>query len=44
MNVEQNVGFPLREHTEKSPKEIAETVAEKLAMVGLPGTQRKMPS
>jgi phospholipid/cholesterol/gamma-HCH transport system ATP-binding protein len=44
MNVEQNVGFPLREHTEKTPKEIAETVAEKLAMVGLPGTQRKMPS
>ena len=44
MNVEKNVGFPLREHTEKSPKEIAETVAEKLAMVGLPGTQRKMPS
>jgi phospholipid/cholesterol/gamma-HCH transport system ATP-binding protein len=44
MNVERNVGFPLREHTEKSPKEIAETVAEKLAMVGLPGTQRKMPS
>jgi len=44
MNVEQNVGFPLREHTEKSPREIAETVAEKLAMVGLPGTQRKMPS
>src|SRR5258706_6752371 len=44
MNVEQNVGFPLKEHTEKSPREIAETVAEKLAMVGLPGTQRKMPS
>jgi phospholipid/cholesterol/gamma-HCH transport system ATP-binding protein len=44
MNVERNVGFPLREHTDKSPKEIAETVAAKLAMVGLPGTQRKMPS
>jgi phospholipid/cholesterol/gamma-HCH transport system ATP-binding protein len=44
MNVEQNVGFPLKEHTEKTPKEIAATVAEKLAMVGLPGTQRKMPS
>jgi phospholipid/cholesterol/gamma-HCH transport system ATP-binding protein len=44
MNVEQNVGFPLREHTTKTPKEITETVAEKLAMVGLPGTQRKMPS
>jgi phospholipid/cholesterol/gamma-HCH transport system ATP-binding protein len=44
MNVEQNVGFPLREHTTKTPREIAETVAEKLSMVGLPGTQRKMPS
>ncbi len=44
MNVEQNVGFPLREHTTKTPREIADTVAEKLAMVGLPGTQRKMPS
>ena len=44
MNVEENVGFPLREHTTKTPREIAQTVAEKLAMVGLPGTQRKMPS
>ncbi len=44
MNVEENVAFPLREHTDKSPREIAEAVAEKLAMVGLPGTQRKMPS
>ncbi len=44
MNVEENVAFPLQEHTTKTPREIAETVAEKLAMVGLPGTQRKMPS
>ncbi|HEX9689105.1 MAG TPA: ABC transporter ATP-binding protein [Thermoanaerobaculia bacterium] len=44
MNVEQNVAFPLREHTKKSPREISELVAEKLLMVGLPGTQRKMPS
>jgi phospholipid/cholesterol/gamma-HCH transport system ATP-binding protein len=44
MNVEQNVAFPLREHTDKSPREIAELVSEKLLMVGLPGTQRKMPS
>jgi phospholipid/cholesterol/gamma-HCH transport system ATP-binding protein len=44
MNVEQNVGFPLREHTRKSSQEIADLVAEKLTMVGLPGTQRKMPS
>jgi phospholipid/cholesterol/gamma-HCH transport system ATP-binding protein len=44
MNVEQNVGFPLKEHTEKSPQEISDLVSEKLTMVGLPGTQRKMPS
>ena len=44
MNVEENVGFPLTEHTDKSPREIAELVSEKLLMVGLPGTQRKMPS
>ena len=44
MNVEENVGFPVREHTDKSPEEIASIVAEKLTMVGLPGIQRKMPS
>lgn len=44
MNVEQNVAFPLKEHTKKSPDEIAQIVAEKLSVVGLPGTQRKMPS
>ncbi len=44
MNVEQNIAFPLKEHTDKTSKEIAELVAEKLQMVGLPGTQKKMPS
>jgi phospholipid/cholesterol/gamma-HCH transport system ATP-binding protein len=44
MNVERNIGFPLREHTDKSEAEIAEAVAEKLRMVGLPGTQKKMPA
>ena len=44
MNVEQNIAFPLNEHTDKPPEEIARLVAEKLEMVGLPGTQRKMPS
>jgi phospholipid/cholesterol/gamma-HCH transport system ATP-binding protein len=44
MNVEQNVAFPLVEHTDKSPAEIADVVAQKLDLVGLPGTQRKMPS
>ena len=44
MNVEENVAFPIEQHTEKSPEEIAALVAEKLAMVGLSGTQKKMPS
>lgn len=44
MNVEQNVGFPLVEHTDKTPEEIAAKVAEKLNLVGLPDTQKKMPS
>ncbi|MEP6769756.1 MAG: ABC transporter ATP-binding protein [Acidobacteriota bacterium] len=44
MNVEQNIAFPMKEHTDKNAKEISELVAEKLQMVGLPGTQKKMPS
>jgi len=44
MNVFDNVAFPLREHSSMAPTEISETVAEKLRMVGLPGTQLKMPS
>jgi phospholipid/cholesterol/gamma-HCH transport system ATP-binding protein len=44
MNVEQNIAFPVVEHTTRSPEEIAAIVAEKLTMVGLPGIQRKMPS
>ena len=44
MSVEDNIAFPVREHTEKTPQEIAAIVAEKLTLVGLPGIQRKMPS
>jgi phospholipid/cholesterol/gamma-HCH transport system ATP-binding protein len=44
MDVEENVAFPVREHTKKSDTEVADLVAEKLLMVGLPGTQKKMPS
>jgi phospholipid/cholesterol/gamma-HCH transport system ATP-binding protein len=44
MNVEDNIAFPVREHADKSPEEMAEIVSEKLTMVGLPGIQRKMPS
>ncbi|HEY2837945.1 MAG TPA: ABC transporter ATP-binding protein [Pirellulales bacterium] len=36
MNVEQNVSFPLRQHTEKSPSEIHEIVVKRLEEVGLP--------
>ena len=42
--VEENVAFPLREHTNMSSAELARVVAEKLAMVGLPQTAQKMPA
>ncbi len=50
MNVEQNTGFYLTQH--KNPEthrpytkqEISERVHEALSMVGLPGTEKKMPS
>ncbi|HTR04838.1 MAG TPA: ABC transporter ATP-binding protein [Thermoanaerobaculia bacterium] len=44
MNVEDNIAFPVREHTDKTPEEVAAIVAQTLSMVGLPGIQRKMPS
>jgi len=44
MNVEDNIAFPVREHTDKAPDEVARIVADTLSMVGLPGIQRKMPS
>src|SRR5262249_35249541 len=45
MNVEDNIAFPIREHSPERPaSEVAAAVAEKLTMVGLPGIQRKMPS
>jgi phospholipid/cholesterol/gamma-HCH transport system ATP-binding protein len=43
LNVEENVAFPLVEHTRKGAVEIATLVSQKLAMVGLDGTQKKMP-
>ncbi len=42
--VEDNVGFPLTEHSGKSPEEISRIVDEKLTMVGLPETRKKMPA
>ena len=44
LTVEENVAFPVVEHTHKPPAEVKQIVAEKLAMVGLDGTQTKMPS
>src|SRR5207248_10617217 len=34
MNVEENVGYPLQEHTDKSPREMPRLVGEKLLLVG----------
>ena len=44
MTVEDNVAFPLVEHTQKSPEEIRELVLHKLTMVGLPTVGKKMPA
>jgi phospholipid/cholesterol/gamma-HCH transport system ATP-binding protein len=43
LTVEDNVAFPLVEHTKKPPEEIAEIVQEKLRMIGLPEVGKKMP-
>jgi phospholipid/cholesterol/gamma-HCH transport system ATP-binding protein len=43
LSVEENIAFPLVEHTHKGADEIAKLVQQKLAMVGLDGTQKKMP-
>lgn len=44
LTVGENVGLYLQEHRLRSPTEIARIVAEKLAVVGLKGTEDKMPS
>lgn len=44
MNVLDNVAFPLREHTRLKSKEIVARVQEKLAILGLEGTDKKFPS
>src|SRR5215207_7709471 len=43
LTVGDNVAFPLVEHTHKAADEIEGLVKEKLAFVGLDGTQKKMP-
>lgn len=44
MTIEENVAFPLTEHTKLSYKEIEERTKEVLAMVGLTGAEKKYPS
>lgn len=44
MTVAQNVGLGLKEHSPLSDGEIAGKVAEKLALVGMSGTEQLMPS
>jgi phospholipid/cholesterol/gamma-HCH transport system ATP-binding protein len=43
MNLYDNIAFPLREHTRKGESEIRQIVTEKLEMVGLQGTEKKLP-
>ena len=44
LNVEENVAFPLVEHTQKSDAEIKELTNQKLSMVGLQNIGSKMPA
>jgi phospholipid/cholesterol/gamma-HCH transport system ATP-binding protein len=44
LTVGENVGLYLSEHRLKPPTEIAQIVAEKLELLGLKGTEDKMPS
>ncbi|WP_024794949.1 ABC transporter ATP-binding protein [Tomitella biformata] len=43
MNLYDNVAFPLREHTAKSESEVRKVVMAKLDMVGLTGSEDKLP-
>ena len=43
MNLYDNVAFPLREHTKKSESEIRSIVMEKMDLVGLLGSEDKLP-
>ena len=44
LTVAENVAFPVVEHTHKPREEVAEIVAEKLRLVGLPEAGAKMPA
>jgi len=43
LTVFENIALPLREHTKMSEEEIRERVRQKLALVGLEGTEDMMP-
>jgi phospholipid/cholesterol/gamma-HCH transport system ATP-binding protein len=43
MDLYDNIAFPLREHTRKSESEIRRVVLEKMDMVGLIGSEQKLP-
>ncbi len=43
MNLYDNIAFPLREHTKKTESQVREVVMEKLDLVGLLGTEDKLP-
>ncbi|MHA6785382.1 ABC transporter ATP-binding protein [Pseudonocardia saturnea] len=43
MNLFDNIAFPLREHTKKSESQVRDIVAEKMALVGLTGDEKKLP-
>jgi len=44
LTVEDNIAFPLLEHTRKTTAEVSRVVDEKLRMVGLPEVRKKMPA
>lgn len=44
LNVGENVAFGLRRHFKKSEEEIQHTVKNLLEMVGMPGTEKMLPS
>lgn len=45
LTVGENIAYPIREHFRKMPEaEIADRVAEKLEMVGLPGIEKMKPA
>src|SRR5690625_521153 len=43
MNIYDNIAFPLREHTRHSESQIRQIVMDKMELVGLVGTEKKLP-